>query len=374
MAQVDTRLALLPAQGVAGFSDAVDNAFNTYYKSSANARQNALLDLQAQNQEANLSRQNALLDLQTQAAGRDAEKHNFQMDAAKGAQLYRAMESLEKVPPESRVAQIEFMKDGLRKYGFDDDDWDILATDEGLAQGKQFLSQYAPASSSGKLHKVGKGDKLVDGNGNVIADNPEGPDTSKSFDHEGKLRGEYTKFAKDYQQQNAAFGRIQAAANDPSPAGDLALIFNYMKLLDPGSTVREGEFATAQGAMAALGRAEEEGQFVPNIVKSYVDQLTKGTRLLPEQRRDFYSRSQALFSEAKQQHEVLSNRYSTLAQQYELDPSRVVIDLQTADPEKSINLGEQQNAYTEGQVIDIGGKKYRIVGGDPNDPEVELVE
>lgn len=147
MAQVDTRLALLPAQGVAGISDAVDNAFNTHYKSSANARQNALLDLQTQNQEANLSRQNALLDLQTQAAGREAEKHSFQMDAAKGAQLYRAMESLEKVPPESRVTQIEFMKEGLRKYGFDDDDWDILATDEGLAQGKAILSQYKPIAS-----------------------------------------------------------------------------------------------------------------------------------------------------------------------------------------------------------------------------------
>ena len=34
----------------------------------------------------------------------------------------------------------------------------------------------------------------------------------------------------------------------PDAAGDMALIFSYMKMLDPNSTVREGEYATAQDA------------------------------------------------------------------------------------------------------------------------------
>ncbi|MEM8882399.1 MAG: hypothetical protein AAGC82_17565, partial [Pseudomonadota bacterium] len=48
---------------------------------------------------------------------------------------------------------------------------------------------------------------------------------------------------KDFRKQAEAFGRIDASAFEPSPAGDLALIFNYMKVLDPGSVVRESEFA-----------------------------------------------------------------------------------------------------------------------------------
>lgn len=177
-------------------------------------------------------------------------------------------------------------------------------------------------------------------------------DPAKGFDKEGRLRGEYVKGSGDFQKQNAAFGRIQAAAEDPSPAGDLALIFNYMKLLDPGSTVREGEFATAQGAMAALGREEESGGVVPNFVKSYVAQLTEGTRLLPEQRKDFYDRSSKLFGEATKQHELMKGRYSALAEGYGLNPGNVVIDLMTADPSRTINLGGSNPTPAPSKAID----------------------
>ena len=46
-----------------------------------------------------------------------------------------------------------------------------------------------------------------------------------------------------------AYGRIHAAKDaPPSGASDIALLYGYMKVLDPGSTVREGEFATASNA------------------------------------------------------------------------------------------------------------------------------
>jgi hypothetical protein len=34
---------------------------------------------------------------------------------------------------------------------------------------------------------------------------------------------------------------------EPSGAGDMAIVFSFMKMLDPGSVVREGEFKTAAG-------------------------------------------------------------------------------------------------------------------------------
>lgn len=40
---------------------------------------------------------------------------------------------------------------------------------------------------------------------------------------------------------------------------------------------------------------------------------------------------------------------------------------------KAENQGNQ-GGYTVGQVIEHGGKKYRVIGGDPSDPDVELVE
>ena len=88
----------------------------------------------------------------------------------------------------------------------------------------------------------------------------------------------FTKFEnaiKPFQLQRDAFGRIQASASDPSPAGDLALIFNFMKVLDPGSTVREGEFATAQNSAG-----------VPERIRNTANRVLRGERLGTAQRAD----------------------------------------------------------------------------------------
>ena len=104
-----------------------------------------------------------------------------------------------------------------------------------------------------------------------------------------KLRGEVNKLAKELQFVDTftAFNRI-AASNDGTPAGDLALIFNYMKMLDPGSTVREGEFATAQNATGVAGR----------VVNLYNNLLT-GERLDDDQRDNFTTQADKIFEKAK---------------------------------------------------------------------------
>lgn len=208
------------------------------------------------------------------------------------------------------------------------------------------------------------GNTRFDGQGNVIASVDEPKDKNKGFDQEGKLRGEFTKLSDDFRLQNAAFGRIQASVNNPSPAGDLALVFNFMKVLDPGSTVREGEFDNAASAKAELARAEEDGTIVPNFIKSAVDRLTKGTILLPEQRKDFYGRAQALYTDAKNQYSLLQDRYKNLSQAYELDPSRVIVDFATADPDKEINFGD---ASTE------DAQAIEWAKANPNDPRAQKI-
>lgn len=106
---------------------------------------------------------------------------------------------------------------------------------------------------------------------------------------------------KAFQSQASAFGRISASAEDPSPAGDLALIFNYMKLLDPGSTVREGEFATAQNA----------GGVGERIVSLY-NNILQGTRLTESQRADFLGRADKLYTDAERQYAGYESEYKRL--------------------------------------------------------------
>lgn len=150
-----------------------------------------------------------------------------------------------------------------------------------------------------------------------LAPKQEKPDT---FTDEAKLRAEYDKATKGFQDVTDSFGRIQASAEDPSPAGDLALIFNYMKVLDPGSTVREGEFATAQQSAG-----------VPDRVVAQYNSVVNGQRLSESQRADFYNRAGKLYQKAADLYGQRKNQYAQLATNYGFDPEKIFVDKQVLD-------------------------------------------
>tara|TARA_R100001377_G_scaffold527_1_gene527 strand:- start:1761 stop:3071 length:1311 start_codon:yes stop_codon:yes gene_type:complete len=146
------------------------------------------------------------------------------------------------------------------------------------------------------------------------------------FDQEGKLRKEFTGQTKDYVKVRDAYGRIVASAKNPSAAGDLALIFNYMKVLDPGSTVREGEFATAQKAAAYIERNPDKIT-IPRFVAQIGRKLATGQLLSPNQRADFVGRAGLLYESQDAEYKVLEDRHRFLAEQYKLNPENVVYDM-----------------------------------------------
>lgn len=128
-----------------------------------------------------------------------------------------------------------------------------------------------------------------------------------------KLSDDYEQRSKDFYQQRDAFNRIQASATDPSAAGDLALIFNYMKVLDPGSTVREGEFANAQNAGSAW-----------NSIGAKYNQVVNGERLTETQRKDFTDRASKLFNSAKKQQDEVVGEFQGRADQYGVPADLIV--------------------------------------------------
>lgn len=81
---------------------------------------------------------------------------------------------------------------------------------------------------------------------------------------------------KTYRTVKSNYDTVVSQASNPTPAGDLSLIFSYMKLLDPNSTVREGEFANAQNAGS-----------IDDKVRNMYNKVKKGTRLTDTQRKDF---------------------------------------------------------------------------------------
>jgi len=113
------------------------------------------------------------------------------------------------------------------------------------------------------------------------------------------LQDNYRNESAPFLAQRQAFGTLQAALKDPSAAGDVSLLFAYMKLLDPGSVVREGEFATAQNTSG-----------VPDLVMTaYNRVLRDGQRLTPDQRKDFYGQAVTSFGVARESQLERNTRY-----------------------------------------------------------------
>lgn len=159
---LNPNIALIPSQGVQAQGSAIDNMFNTYYKSAGNARQNALLDLQTQGQAFSQ-------DIQADANSRTNEAHSlnqeagqFKLDQAQGHQVYRALKSLEGLDPQSRAQQIDILMPGLAQFGFDADDREMLSTEEGYQQAMQIAERFNPVSANkGSFGRLTEG--LVDG-------------------------------------------------------------------------------------------------------------------------------------------------------------------------------------------------------------------
>lgn len=163
-----------------------------------------------------------------------------------------------------------------------------------------------------------------------------------------QLRDEFVNQTKPFKEVSDAYGRINASGKDPSAAGDLSLIFNYMKMLDPGSTVREGEFATAQNSGS-----------VPTQIQAMYNKVTRGERLTLEQRKDFVSRAGKLYGSQKEGYTKLKEDYTKKADRAGINPEDIIVDY-------SINSREQEstNSFQEGKIYqDANGNKARYING-----------
>jgi hypothetical protein len=137
---------------------------------------------------------------------------------------------------------------------------------------------------------------------------------------EGGIRKEFTGLSGDYIKVRDSYSKIQAATSDPSPAGDMAVIFNYMRLLDPGSTVREGEYATAQNAGS-----------VPDRVRNMYNMVIAGEKLTPDQRGDFTKQAKSLFGAQDRQQKKLEKQFKSIADRLGVDWNNIVPDYSIAE-------------------------------------------
>jgi hypothetical protein len=194
------------------------------------------------------------------------------------------------------------------------------------------------AGAEAKAKDEAVGDKLVNVRpGGVLFDpNTRQPvytapgNEPEGFKTEDKLRTEFSKQLGTFGQVHDGYGRVIAATKQReanpaavSPASDIGLVFGFMKMLDPGSVVREGEYATAKNAAG-----------VPERVLNAYNKVLKGEFLSTEQRKDFLGQAAELYGTARHTADGVAERYRGLATQYGVDPGRSVYLPEAPTPPK----------------------------------------
>lgn len=134
---------------------------------------------------------------------------------------------------------------------------------------------------------------------------------------EDELRKERSQLpvTKDTSAMATSYNKIRNVYENPSPAGDLSMIFNFMKLIDPPSTVREGEQASAQNTAG-----------VPERIRGLYNRVLAGTRLVPEQRDDFFTQAGTLYRAQIERQKEVDKTFTELARVRGIAPERIFID------------------------------------------------
>lgn len=205
----------------------------------------------------------------------------------------------------------------------------------------------APAAATGLMQKrgfmgqqpglMGQGAQDLPGGWGKVVSNPD-QKRKKGIEERGKLvdlktkelnlseglRKEYNALpeTKSFNILRNSYSSLKSAAGRDSAAGDMSMVFQYMKMLDPNSTVREGEQAQASQATN-----------IPGEVMNAYNKAVKGTRLNAKQRNDFVSTAKSLLESSRAHQEKVLNRYVGLAGSYGVKPD-MVVDSETVAPIK----------------------------------------
>lgn len=133
------------------------------------------------------------------------------------------------------------------------------------------------------------------------------------------VRKEFTAQSGEFVTLRNAIGKIRTASEiagtGDSAAADLSMVFSYMKMLDPGSVVRESEFATA-----------EKARGVPESVRNTYNKVVTGEILTDKQRNDFTNVANQIFDQALTDQRALEEQFTGISTRNNIDPLDVVVD------------------------------------------------
>lgn len=161
---------------------------------------------------------------------------------------------------------------------------------------------------------------------------------------EAPLRTQFLGQIQPHIQISQAYGKITSAPD--TAAGDMSKIFGFMKILDPGSTVREGEYASA-----------EQTRGIPEAIVAQYNRAVTGKRLTSEQRDRFDQAAGDLVNSQKKQFDQQKQFFTGVALNAKANPNNVIfdpyqgLDIKVSPPKESPPTAGNINAWGKATVV-----------------------
>lgn len=312
-------LGTLDSYGTGSFQSAVENKDSDFLRLTAKNKQereyalqeidNKLFDAKASSQERLAIEEgkykDAVAQINTQMAGDEIGKNQALRAAAllyqqRTGEINDEFDSLtlaaekEKADLQQKLQAASMDEQKLRNL-FTSASPEFLKTGQPTTAEDQFLIFKYPKEAQAYQEMLGGGKKSAD-----------------SVKLASDLRGELYNRSKEnnFTVVSQYIKKIETAPD--TAAGDMSMIFSYMKLLDPNSTVREGEYANAQNATS-----------VPGQVQNAYNQALAGRRLNPTQRAQFIESAKSAAQPAIDQQKQLVEFYNKQAAAAGISPGDV---------------------------------------------------
>jgi hypothetical protein len=301
--------------------------------------------------------------LQTERMTQDVQKGRAELERAAEVRLATLANTIQSATPETQSAMWQRllqthpeMAAQLQAYGVDPRD---------VKSGTDFFINQVrglPSAKEIKSFKEDEGLYVPGGPGGVTVLREPGvkQDTkNEAAKFEQSLRKEYTSLTADMRTINDSYSRLQASSKLDSGPADIAMVYSYMKILDPTSVVREGEYATA----------EQTAGLPEQIVGTY-NKLMSGQRLTPQQRSQFVDAAANLVKDKNVRLDMLRRQFGNIATNAGVSPERVMLDEGAATdgsvppPDQKVTLAPRPQGATDEQIIREANQAIRD-GTDP---------
>ena len=133
---------------------------------------------------------------------------------------------------------------------------------------------------------------------------------------EAALRDDFTRDTKEFVVVRNGYATVDAMVTTPSPAGDIALVYAFMKMQDPNSAILPSEKADVGNTAGVTVR-----------IRTLYNKLLTGENLDQTVRMDLLNQARVIYANRLKFHDSLVQQYRGIAESSGLDPRKTVLDL-----------------------------------------------